>query len=101
MDNYNVDFFIDKFKDIPEENWGVLIYVNEHNGKKCALGHCGVREDCDTPMGMALKMLFLDHLNWGIININDGMDSQPYKQKTAKERILAALHDIKKIQEKN
>lgn len=105
--NYTVDYFIEKFSSIPEEKWGTNKYFND--GKYCALGHCGCHEvvmpktiygsDKITAEGHHLTQLFLNTLTVSPITINDG-NWERYPQPTPKQRILAALYDIKKMQKK-
>ena len=40
---YDVDYFIAKFEAIPASKWCISAY--ERDGKHCALGHCGVKND--------------------------------------------------------
>lgn len=91
---YTVDYFIRKFEAIPEERWCVYV-TDDGNGRHCAYGHC-LHNDAVTPESMALIELF--PLNENAAVINNG-HSPRYPQPTPKQRILAALHDIKKMQE--
>lgn len=91
---YTVDYFIEKFEKIPEDLWFMGDYFNENKTSFCALGHCGCDgEEGDTMEGIALYKL----LNYDIPEINDG-EHNIYQQPTPKQRILAALYDIKKMQ---
>lgn len=91
---YTVDYFINKFEAIPETRWVTMAYINEYGC--CAMGHCGAQnDDCLTEESRALKMLFA--VPYAVQHINDGRFSQ-YQQPTPKQRILAALYDIKKLQ---
>lgn len=95
---YNVDFFIDKFSKIPERKWIIGSYGSNDDGPHCAYGHCGAR---DIPFyigneAMALAKLFVGKLQPH--EVNDGKDPV-YQQPTPKERILAALYDIKQSQQ--
>jgi hypothetical protein len=118
---YTVDFFIDKFSKIPEHLW--LIGDQGHfGGPACAFGHCRIRPSdkygSDTEEGVALQKLFFDSglrikdSGYGInVNIapngsiqaaawiNNGFIKE-YQQPTPKQRILAALYDIKRLQSK-
>jgi hypothetical protein len=89
---YDVDYFIAKFEAIPEDEWCVGHFISM-DGTKCALGHCGDEGTGDSPEANALGCLF-PYLG-DVININDGRHSD-YPQPTPKQRILAALNDIKK-----
>lgn len=100
---YTVQFFIDKFEKIPENDFGQSCLHNH-----CALWHCGVRESDNDEFGgytrtdesFALaKLLNPKHKNYGYIEtiIYSINDSAP--QSTPRARILAALYDIKKMQE--
>lgn len=95
---YDVDYFINKFESIPEDEWYEGAY--QYNEKHCALGHCGAAsDDHPTKEAVALKMLF-GNKHYVIQTINDGGHEQ-YNQPTPKQRILAALYDIKKMQSKD
>lgn len=112
--NYNVDYFINKFKTIPEHKW---IKGNfERNGNYCANGYCGVtnanyKTPPDEAMALAKILQPLRTESWSAfgadvpifsvtVNINDGF-APDYPQPTPKQRILAALYDIKKLQGKD
>lgn len=106
---YTVDYFIKKFKAIPESLWAVG--TRQTNGKRCALGWCyptdkeaedsmwctktgSFEEKC---LRTVMSPLFPD--KWtGVGTINNGLHPN-YQQDSAKKRILAALYDIKKMQE--
>jgi hypothetical protein len=95
---YTVDYFIKKFEAIPEDLWAIGSYCDE--GKFCALGHTGVRAKMKdyTEEGNALFYILIK-TGEGVITINDGGGETKYQQPTPKQRILAALYDIKKMQE--
>lgn len=107
--DYNVDYFIAKFEAIPELNW-VSGFFGNHD-KHCANGHCGVTDNNlyeelleANALADILEMLdvtFSGNYHLKIFNvtagINDGRISK-YKQPTPKQRILAALYDIKASQ---
>lgn len=108
---YSVDYFIEKFEAIPEDKW--CVGSLHSNGRSCALGHCGMTADPEvepfgimffnwSDEGMALTKL-LDKLGLKPWEINDYMpfmkDAYRYIQKTPKQRILAALNDVKKMQD--
>lgn len=104
---YDVDYFIKKFEAIPEDKWctGSL----GGNGKHCALGHCGMTRTIDaTYEATMLAELFVKYLrvhkfeyDWVFHTVYPINDSKlKYNLPTPKQRILAALHDIKKLQEK-
>lgn len=107
---YDVDYFIKKFQAIPEGKWAERFF--DIDDKYCANGHCGMREaNCDETheaiaLAAILSPLKKDH--WETFggdpiyevtaNINDG-ETLEYPQPTPKQRILAALHDIKAMQQ--
>lgn len=100
--NYNVDYFIAKFSAIPEERW--ITGVMTDKNKYCALGHCGAGNPLagnadfnHTEESKALNKLFKANFNEPAWKINDSKD-YGYPQSTPKQRILAALQDIKKAQ---
>lgn len=102
---YDVDYFIDKYERIPDRNWLTGRYANHDDTIACALGHCGERTNSftlgvrGTEESIALKKLFGDWLQLNPSDVNDdsAMDN-PYHQSCAKDRILAALYDIKEKQ---
>lgn len=98
--NYSIDYFIDKFEVIPEEMWCTKRYASG-GGKYCAYGHCGLTDSIShTSEGLALSKISLDYLGACFImsEINDGYNLS-YQQSTPKARILAALYDVKKLQQ--
>lgn len=104
---YDVNYFIQKFQSIPEKR---LITHNcyDRNGNGCAIGWCAGNApaiNCySSPEYFALINLFssikpITHNTpqWAIADVNNG-DHPDYQQPTPKQRILAALHDIKQQQ---
>jgi hypothetical protein len=103
---YDVDYFINKFEAIPEDKWHIGALRNEDGYKRCALGHCcgesipeyfGITNR-PTEMCNDLSNFFRGLINADVGIVNDGSDTR-YKQSTPKQRILAALRDIKKLQQ--
>lgn len=106
---YTVDYFIKKFEAVPDNKWITNNY--ETDTGCCALGHCGARADTDSASeAVALKKLFSPFGKYAVQYINDRQiffDKKYAKQEiikyfdypTPKQRILAALHDIKKMQQ--
>lgn len=109
---YNVDYFLAKFSAIPEDQWICHSQIDEFN-RRCALGHCMLPgmtehqylEDYTrfsghlTKEGHELGILFSPQdlsIEGAIIvaTINNGVDPN-YWQPTPKQRVLAALRDIK------
>lgn len=106
---YTVDYFIKKFEAIPSKEIG----TSQDTG--CAYGQCRTMDKGDgaiTVEGMALEklMMTLPELKPSKAalyppyectpaRINNGEILQ-YQQRTPKERILAALRDIKAMQDK-
>lgn len=106
---YTVDYFINKFEAIPEAQ------IGESQLAGCAYGQCRSRIDYqdghETKEGLALEKIMSSlpglkkhkESDWGPYDstparINNG-DVKQYQQPTPKQRILAALYDIKKMQE--
>jgi hypothetical protein len=97
---YDVDYFIKKFEAIKKLGLTCL-----ENG--CALSACGVKDYHHlTKESKALIKLFVESFpkmrlisdDFSIVwLVNDGLSCSPFQQPTAKERILAALYDIKKM----
>lgn len=107
---YNVDYFIKKFSAIPEDKWCTNTRSNGY-GQRCALGWCypsgqeakesehGDYGVTGSPEDRALCKLFNVLPYPWVGGTNNGTQECPYKQPTAKQRILAALYDIKKLQQ--
>ncbi len=109
---YTVDYFIDKFEKIPEKDWTIGIQQNGY-GQRCAFGHCMPIElkingnmSCtgfgdDTEEGIALIRVFrpIKSQDWTSVALVNNGEHLLYRQPTPKQRILAALYDIKKMQE--
>lgn len=107
---YDVNFFINKFEAIPEENWYTGSYHNDEKTKFCAAGLCGMKADFHTGLtpeyvdlaDILLSLKITPHANSSVFYnsgapipmINDG-ETMQYQQPTPKQRILAALYDIK------
>lgn len=114
---YDVNFFLDYFRSIPEPLWrkGEIGTGDAH----CVLGHCHVERDYkDTPMSSALGGLFqylfpewrrvdfafgwsapLDTVDL-IYAVNDGLCDEFKKYGTSpKERVINVLLAIKEKQE--
>jgi hypothetical protein len=99
---YDANYFINKFEAIPEDKWITGNYGTED--RHCALGHCGVSRVFNnnnvkidfhaTSEGSALWCLFNRTHVSSVIGINDGRHPD-YQQPTPKQRILAALYDIR------
>lgn len=114
---YTVDYFIDKFSSIPDSLF-VVDRLHDGDGGKCVNGWCGVM-DCQKPtiessalqkVMSILKITWFGHGDTTIdsiwdyedysimaVYINNGWTNE-YPQPTPKQRILAALYDIKKMQ---
>lgn len=114
---YDVDYFIRKFEAIPEAKWCTGEFINAD--ARCANGHClAYRMGIDNNPELVGLIAVFDQTalhNWNNAElikisfphyshkascINDGMTSE-YQQPTPKQRILAALYDIKKLQTKD
>jgi hypothetical protein len=97
---YNVDYFIAKFEAIPEKEWIVGQYINATGCD--ALGHCGWRSffrgKVETVEGLSLNDLFIKSLGVTVYDVNDSKH-YGFTQDSPKQRILAALRDIKAKQE--
>jgi hypothetical protein len=104
---YNIDYFIEKFTGIPENQ------IGDSQSGGCAYGQCRTSfysDGSQSPEGLALTALmetipgltaaktatYLPHEGTPA-RINNG-DILQYQQSTPKQRILAALHDIKNMQ---
>lgn len=96
---FTVDYFIKKFEAIPDALWSEWLdgegsdeplYTPSKRCKTCAIGHCD-RKGENTALGMDL---FFNTLK---ITVSKVIHKQhpDYQQPTPKQRILAALYDIK------
>lgn len=106
---YTVDYFINKFEAIPEDNWLIREFMDD-KGSCCVMGHCDYTYNNGLTERGCLEELFKQGLHAYVPNsfnscyyveqaINNG-DHPDYKQPTPKQRILSALYDIKKMQER-
>lgn len=106
--NYNVDYYIKKFEAISEDLWCVWTQFDDQ-GRSCAFGHCnGRRAYIDDPEYKGLQDLSLrisHHLLLTgqqqahvIADINNG-EIKEYQQATPKQRVLAVLYDLKKLEQ--
>lgn len=105
---YTVDYFIKKFEAIPLDKWTTGTF-GTLGDKHCALGHCGTGSmniatlinqiNYPTTELGSLTNLFSTYLRCAVTGVNDeGRNTENlvvYPQLTPKERILAALCDIK------
>lgn len=96
MTDFSVDYFIAKFEAIPEEEWCVGHY--NLGIQHCALGHCGASVKPTAAWPDEAHMLENLVTEYSVASINDG-EEDDYKQPTPRQRILAALRDIKAGQE--
>lgn len=110
---FTVDYFINKFQEIPIQIW-CKRYLTDDAGAHCAAGHCGSVSSCSlndetTSLANIIKNHPFNKLRnnitdyAAIYNINDGNLTSwaDYGSLgvTPKQRILTALHDIKKLQQ--
>lgn len=113
---YTVDYFLAYFQNTRDDKW--CTDKLHYDGKSCANGWCGVTSTANddgkqsfwvTPESQALAIVFSclatedikdDDYRYSNIAavINNGYDER-YPQPTPKQRILAALRDIKVMQD--
>lgn len=90
------EYFIEKFKVVPEKSWTVGEY-DDKQGRYCVLGLLGYRETDfylqDINDAQKITDLFHRYLTICPEIVNDG-DVRQYKQTTPKRRIMKALKDI-------
>lgn len=111
--NYDSIYFYNKFSAIPEYRWCVGSVQNFVDGieKRCAMGHCFPAhfntsmmfealhaDSLDNQENLAMRLLFFG-FDWCCVNINNG-DDPSYQQPTPKQRIIAALEDIIRLEGK-
>lgn len=91
MSKYTVEYFLDKFEAIPEDQWctGGLA---DQDGRRCAYGHCCNIDKFGVNFTDESRALL--QLGWYPTVVNDG-HSPRYQQPTPKQRVLAALRDLK------
>lgn len=94
---YNVDYFIKKFEATQDNKWITNNYIL--GDSFCALGFCGRDGIRESKEADDLVNLFLSNSFAHPAEVNDGKQNQPYQQPTPKQRILAALYDIKAKQQ--
>lgn len=87
---YDTNYFIKKLEAIPEDRWCIFQIVNSMK-QHCAVGHCS--EFGETS---ALRHLFATNLKMEVTTVNDYKEI--YLQPHPKQRILAALYDIKSLE---
>jgi hypothetical protein len=85
---FTVDYFINKFNAISEDLWIQNVYSRGY--RHCALGHCKLDVGIHSDEADALE----DFLDNRTAEINDNRHEH-YTQGHPKERILAALNDVK------
>lgn len=111
--NYTVDYFIEKFEKVIEPIWCVGLQNHPDGIRHCAIGLCKYGEQKALGKVMnALPVVTISTVSsynpylagekvfgiWRVPAINNG-ECLEYQQPTPKQRILAALYDIKKAQE--
>jgi hypothetical protein len=90
MQKYDVDYFIEMFEAIPEDQWTTGYYTDPENPEKhCVLGHCAAR--AGDQMGCQLQVL-LEEKFPNVVYVND---RATFLGDTPKKRILKALRMIK------
>jgi hypothetical protein len=108
---YTIDYFIKKFKRIPQKNW--ITGDLNRNGKCCVLGHLGINDNsslsddslCENKKVYSLYKIFKKHpriLNnpstdifYIITSINDAKDMANTGKNTPKDRVLDVLYFVK------
>lgn len=103
VDHVTVDYFIEKFTNIPGRKWFAGAYHNETNTRLCVLGHCGRRTTNNyAPTGESIVLTQIFEANLGAYpeHVNDGLDINGRKSyskygKTPRMRVLNALREIR------
>lgn len=95
---YTMDYFINKFSAIPEDQWCIGV-TTDTAGRHDVWGHCGEEEEgLATDEGAALFRMVAGRLI--LSNVNDGEDDGFTMNNlwgaTPRKRIIAALVSIKK-----
>lgn len=87
----DVNYFIKKFRSIPEALWTTGTQYNGWTYQHCAMGFC------DNSEKQPLSNLFNGRAEISVPAVNDNLIGQPFKGATPKARILAALEYIKSL----
>lgn len=95
MKLYNVDYFLNKFDAIPDDQWTTQVYQSSLVNAHCALGHCGETVLSSSVESTTLSRILEMHLDAFVIFINDGHSDYADLGDTPKERIMNALILIK------
>lgn len=99
---FSANYFIQKLQPIADDMW--TVGTLKKGDKMCVLGWCGAKLEGNCielkkfTEAAALYKLFQDYLCEVVFHVNDKMTPR-YPQPHSKQRILAALYDIKKMQE--
>lgn len=102
-EQYTPDYFINKFKAIPEDQWSTGTLTNDNNGAHCALFFVGTEVNTEsgdyiyTTEGQALENLFKTYLDETTWKVNDCVSTKTSTARTPKTRILNALKKVKKL----
>ena len=92
---YNIDYFIEKFEQIPKEHWTKGSF--QKGVRYCVYGHCGMTDAVvRTEESDALDAI-CDKYNISLVSVNDN-DNPNFKQRSIKERVLAALRFMKELE---
>lgn len=88
------EYFITKFTAIPEHLWQIGNYGG--NDIHCALGHCGNTDtSSSTEEARALGRVVTGTIKGVVWSINDGDDERYKHIDSPRQRVLAALQDVK------
>lgn len=102
MKIYDIDYFIDKFKYIPDDLWCIEKFTDDRE-RHCALGHCDIYYKNGLAIlgdeSEALQKLFMSY-DYSVAEVNDDRCVKfrhqfGGKYKNPKERILVALELFK------
>ncbi len=93
---FNATFYIKKFRDIPEDEWTTGAFHKD--GMSCALGHLGAPKKNHKEV-MGIIRLFEKYLGVKPAAVNDWQDLR-FQEPGPKNRIMAALNQIKAIRRK-
>lgn len=98
---YDLQYFIRFFERIPHRMWAVDEY-RPSIWSACAYGHCrglirGTLLTYETPRSRSLSEI--TYYSHSIKNVNDG-ETARYHQSHPKDRVLAYLRDLQKIEQR-
>lgn len=91
---YTVDYFIEKFKRIPAEQWTIGTFISLNATQRCAYGHCGSTKWFDDTAESSALFEIDSKKRLNLAFVNDKGDPR-YQQDEPGQRVVACLEDLK------